>query len=119
MKKVLVLGASMNVNRYSNMAIKKLQLKAYDVVGIGSTAGNVEGITIFTKQKEISDIHTITVYLNPFNQRFFYRYILELNPKRVIFNPGSENKELEQLLDDNNIQYEKACTLVMLSLNQF
>lgn len=119
MKKVLVLGASLNVNRYSNMAIKKLHLKAYDVIGIGSMAGYVEGITIFTEQKEISNIHTITVYLNPFNQRFFYKYILELNPKRVIFNPGAENKELEHLLDENNIQYEKACTLVMLSLNKF
>jgi len=119
MKKVLVLGASLNANRYSNMAIKKLLLKGFEVVGIGAKEGEVEGLTILTDQKAMSDIHTVTVYLNPVNQRLYYDYILEMNPKRVIFNPGSENKEFETLLAKNDIQYEKACTLVMLSLNKF
>ncbi len=119
MKKVLVLGASLNANRYSNMAIKKLLLKGFDVVGIGAKEGKVEGLTILTEQEAMSDIHTVTVYLNPVNQKLYYDYILEINPERVIFNPGSENKEFEALLAENDIQYEKACTLVMLSLNQF
>ena len=119
MKKVLVLGASLNANRYSNMAIKKLLLKGFEVIGIGAKEGKVERLTILTEQKAMSDIHTVTVYLNPVNQRLYYDYILEMNPKRVIFNPGSENKEFEILLAKNDIQYEKACTLVMLSLNKF
>ena len=119
MKKVLVLGASLNANRYSNIAIKKLLLKGFEILGIGAKEGKVEGLTILTEHKAMKDIHTVTVYLNPVNQRLYYDYILEMNPKRVIFNPGSENKDFEALLTENDIQYEKACTLVMLSLNQF
>ena len=119
MKKVLVLGASINANRYSNIAIKKLRLKNYDVVGIGLRTGEVEGVSILTNPNSISDVHTVTVYLNPVNQKSYYDYILELKPKRVIFNPGSENREFEAILDKIGIQYEKACTLVLLSLNEF
>ena len=74
MKKVMVLGASLNSSRYSNMAIKKLKLKEYDVIGIGSRIGEVQGVSILTEAKLMSDIHTVTVYLNPMNQRLYYDY---------------------------------------------
>lgn len=119
MKRVIVLGASLDSSRYANMAMKKLKLKEHDVIGIGSRSGQVEGIAILTEAKMMSDIHTVTIYLNPMNQKSYYDYILELKPKRVIFNPGSENKEFELLLDEQQISFEKVCTLVMLSLNQF
>lgn len=119
MKKVIVLGASLDSSRYSHMAMKKLKLKEHDVIGIGSRSGEVDGIAILTEAKMMSDIHTVTIYLNPMNQKSYYDYILELKPKRVIFNPGSENKEFELLLDEQQISFEKVCTLVMLSLNQF
>ena len=119
MKKVIVLGASLDSSRYSNMAMKKLKLKDYDTIGIGSRTGEVAGVSILTQPILMSDIHTVTIYLNPLNQRSYYDYVFELRPRRVIFNPGSENKEFEILLDQQQISFEKACTLVMLSLNQF
>ena len=119
MKKVIVLGASLDSSRYSNMAMKKLKLKDYDIIGIGSRTGEVVGVPILTEPILINDIHTVTIYLNPMNQRSYYDYVFETRPKRVIFNPGSENKEFEMLLDQQQISFEKACTLVMLSLNQF
>lgn len=119
MKKVIVLGASLDNSRYSNMAIKKLKLKEYDVIGIGSRAGEVEGISILTQPKYINDVHTVTIYLNPMNQRSYYDYVFEIKPERIIFNPGAENKEFEILLDSQQISFAKACTLVMLGLNQF
>lgn len=119
MKKVIVLGASLDSSRYSHMAMKKLKLKEHDVIGIGSRSGEVDGIAILTEAKMMSDIHTVTIYLNPMNQRSYYDYIRELKPQRVIFNPGSENKEFELILNEEQILFEKVCTLVMLSLNQF
>jgi len=119
MKKVIVLGASLDSSRYSNMAMKKLKLKEHDVIAIGSRIGEVEGIAILTEPIFINDIHTVTIYLNPMNQRSYYDYIVEIKPKRVIFNPGSENKEFELILNEEQILFEKVCTLVMLSLNQF
>ena len=119
MKKVLVFGASFNEQRYSNMAIKKLLKYGHKVIGLGSKPGTLDGVKIISGPQELYEIHTVTVYLNPMNQRVYYDYIIGLNPARVIFNPGSENKELELLLNEKDIPFERACTLVMLSLNQF
>lgn len=118
-KKTLVLGASANPARYSCMAIKRLVDKAVPVVGIGLKEEEVAGIKIHTKQIPLKGIHTVTLYLNPARQREYYNYITGLEPKRVIFNPGTENPEFYQLLRQNNIQVEIACTLVMLGTNQY
>lgn len=119
MKNVLVFGASFNERRYSNMAIKKLLKYGHNVTGLGSKSGTLDGVRIISGPQELGQIHTVTVYLNPYNQRYYYDYIFSLNPLRVIFNPGSENEELEILLNERDIFFERACTLVMLSLNQF
>ncbi len=118
-KKTLVLGASDNPNRYSYLAVQNLRSKGHDVIGIGRHAGVVADVEIKTEQQEINDIDTVTLYLNPTHQQQYYNYILSLKPKRIIFNPGTENDELEKLAMENNIQPVEACTLVMLSTGQY
>ena len=118
-KKTLVLGASENPARYSYLAINKLKQYGHPVVAIGKKTGNVNGIPIQTGQPEIQNIHTVTLYLNPKNQEDFYNYILSLNPVRIIFNPGTENATLEELAAEKGIQTMEACTLVLLSTNQY
>ncbi|RZK65654.1 MAG: CoA-binding protein, partial [Pedobacter sp.] len=86
---------------------------------IGKRKGSVNSIDIVTGTPPLKDINTITLYLNPVNQQPYYDYILSLNPKRIIFNPGTENPELEALARENNIEAVEACTLVMLSTNQY
>lgn len=117
--KILVLGASENEERYSNRAIKMLVNAKYEVVAHGRKKGTVSGVDIVTEKLPFADIDTVTVYLNAKNQEDFYDYILSLQPRRVIFNPGTENNSFSQLLDQNNIIHEEACTLVLLSTNQF
>jgi predicted CoA-binding protein len=118
-KKTLVLGASLKPERYAFLAINKLVEKEHPVVGIGHTVGEVAGVKIQTKQIPLKNIDTVTLYLNPVRQRDYYNYITGLKPKRVIFNPGTENPEFYQLLKANNIKVEVACTLVLLSINQY
>jgi len=119
MKKTLVLGASDNPARYSNLAIKRLRQYGYPVVAIGKKLTRVEDVEIEKEKKPFTDIDTITLYLNPVRQQEYYDYILSLKPKRIIFNPGAENDELAALAKQNNIQPLEACTLVLLSTNQY
>ncbi|MFT5216453.1 MAG: putative CoA-binding protein [Glaciecola sp.] len=117
--KTLVLGASLKSNRYSNYAIQRLVAHDYEVVAIGLKEGIVDGVTIDIELKAYKDIDTVTLYLNAKRQQEYYDYIIGLKPKRVIFNPGTENPEFFQLLKENNIDFEIACTLVLLSTNQY
>lgn len=117
--KTLVIGASLKSNRYSNMAIEKLKQAQIEVVAMGLRSGEVAGVKIETQPKSFEAIHTITLYLNPKRQEPYYDYIINLKPKRVIFNPGTENPELYRLLEAQQIYYETACTLVLLSTNQY
>lgn len=118
-KKTLVLGASIKPERYSYLAITKLVEKGHSVLAIGQNTGEVAGVKIQTKTIPLKNIDTVTLYLNPLHQRDYYNYIVEAKPKRVIFNPGAENPEFIQLLELNNIKTEVACTLVLLSINQY
>ncbi|MFL1011322.1 CoA-binding protein [Flavisericum labens] len=117
--KTLVLGASLKPNRYSNYAIQRLLANQVEVVAIGQRKGEVSGVRIDTEPVAYEEIHTVTLYLNPKRQRDYYVYIVSLKPKRVIFNPGTENPELYKILKENNIPFEAACTLVLLSTNQY
>ncbi len=119
MKKTLVLGASLRTDRYSNFAIHSFIDKKYDVVGVGLKEGIIDGVSVSTGMPKFEDIHTITLYLNPKRQEDYYDYIISLNPQRVIFNPGTKNEALEDLLDKSNIFYENSCTLVLLSTGQY
>lgn len=117
--KTLVLGASENPDRYSNKAIVKLQSKGEPVMAIGKIPGKVNGTEILTTMVPADDIETVTMYLNPMHQKPYYDYILSLKPKRIIFNPGSENGELERLAATEGINVLESCTLVMLSTGQY
>jgi uncharacterized protein len=118
-KKTLVLGASTKSDRYSFKAINLLVEKGHAVLAIGQNTGEVASIKIQTKMIPVSGIHTVSLYLNAVRQRDYYNYIVEMQPKRVVFNPGTENPEFYQLLDLNGVQYEVACTLVLLATGQF
>lgn len=117
--KTLVLGASMISSRYSNIAIKRLLENNFPVEAIGKKGGSVNGIKVNTTKKAFENIDTITIYLNAKNQQEYYDYIIGLKPKRVIFNPGTENEEFENLLQENNIASERSCTLVLLSIGAY
>lgn len=118
-KKTLVLGASVKPEKYSYKAIELLVEKGHSVLAIGQNTGEVAGIKIQTKAIPLKNIDTITLYLNSSRQRDYYNYIVESKPKRVIFNPGTENPEFYQLLQLNGIKVEIACTLVLLTTNQY
>lgn len=119
MKKTLVIGASLKPQRYSNIAIHRLVNYNHEVVAFGLKKGDVAGIEIDTNLMPYKDIHTVTLYLNPERQKAFYDYIISLNPERVIFNPGTENSEFQNILKQRSIYFEEACTLVLLSTNQY
>lgn len=119
MKKTLVLGASPNPTRYSHIAIGRLTEAGHEVVAIGKRPGLVHGVTIETGELPLHDIHTITLYLNPALQQQYYKYMLELKPERIIFNPGTENPEFRQMATSAGIHCEDACTLVLLSTDQY
>jgi len=118
-KKTLLLGATIKPEKYAYLALNRLVEKKHNVIAIGSTLGEVAGIKIKTKKLPLKNIDTVTLYLNPEHQKEYYNYIIELKPKRVIFNPGSENQEFYQLLKANKINIEFACTLVLLTTNQY
>ena len=118
-KKTLVLGASTKPDRYAFKAVTMLVDKGHSVLAVGQNAGEVAGVKIQTKAIPLKNIDTVTLYLNPTRQRDYYNYIVEAKPKRVIFNPGTENPEFYQLLKLNDIKVEVACTLVMLTTNQY
>jgi len=118
-KKTVVLGATTKPDRYAFKAITMLVDKGHSTLAIGQNTGEVAGVTIRTKNIPLKNIDTVTLYLNPARQRDYYNYIIETKPKRVIFNPGTENPEFYQLLQGNGIKVEVACTLVLLATNQY
>jgi predicted CoA-binding protein len=117
--KTLVIGASENPERYSYKAIHQLVSSKHEVKALGLRKGNVAGIEIETGFPLFKDIDTITLYVGPANQSVYFDYIISLNPRRVIFNPGTENPELFKLLEENKIEVEVACTLVLLATKSY
>jgi predicted CoA-binding protein len=118
-KKTVVLGASPNPSRYSNLAVNRLDAHNHPVVAIGLRTGKIGNVEVVTGRPAEEEVDTITLYLNPTNQKPFYDYILSLKPKRIIFNPGTENDELETMAQKQGIRTMEACTLVMLSTGQY
>ncbi len=117
----IVLGASENPDRYSNIAIRMLRSYHFETIAIGNKVGKVLDvpITIFNPYETYPNVHTITLYLNPKNQEKYYNFILNLKPVRVIFNPGTENQDFMDELERNNIEVTEACTLVLLRTQQY
>lgn len=117
--KTLVLGSSPNTSRYSNKAVRLLKSYEHEVVPVGIRKGKIDGIEIILGKPEVSNIHTVTLYIGIAKQVDYYEYILSLKPKRIIFNPGTENNEFARIAEDNNIETIEYCTLVMLNTGQF
>lgn len=118
-KNTLVLGASANPQRYSYLAMHRLNAHGHPVLAIGKREGRVSNIEINTGTPLFKNVDTITLYMNPTNQKPYYDYILSLAPRRIIFNPGTENDELADLAKAKGIKVMEACTLVMLSTNRY
>ncbi len=117
--KTLVIGASPKPERYSNKALNMLNANGIETEALGIRETTYQHGNIDAGFPNYEDIDTITLYLAPKRQEQYYDYILSLKPRRVIFNPGTENPELFELLDQAGIEYEMACTLVLLSTGQY
>ncbi len=114
----LVMGASVKPERYSNMAIRKLRAHGHDVVAVGLRSGTVDDVSITTELPS-DPIDTITMYLNAGNQRKWEDALLELRPRRIIFNPGAENPAFAAIASRSGIEVVEACTLVLLATDQY
>ena len=117
--KTLIIGAYVNPNRHSYKVVLKLLELDIKVVPMGINQGNIAGLSIVRPFEELKNIHTVSIYITPVVQKKYYRYILNLQPKRVLFNPGTENSIFSQILENHNIYWENSCTLVLLSTNQY
>ena len=118
-KKTLVIGGSANPDRFSNKAIRKLRKYGFPVVSIGLREAIVEDVKIEKEKPDYTDIHTVTLYIGKARQPEYYKYLINLKPRRVIFNPGTENDEFSKLLNANGIETIEFCTLIMLDRNTF
>ncbi|MFT5512676.1 MAG: putative CoA-binding protein [Bacteroidia bacterium] len=118
-KRTLVLGASPKEERYSFRAATELKHYAHPVELLGINDGSIGGQAIDTTPKMYDDIDTVTMYLGAKNQIEYYQYLIALNPKRVVFNPGAENDEFCKRLEKKGIECLEACTLVMLSIGNY
>ena len=118
-KKTLVIGASPKSHRYSYRAVISLRSRGHDVVALAKRNNQIGDVDIQTKFPEDDDIHTVTLYVGAPRQPEYYESILNMKPKRVVFNPGAENPELYKKLEDEGIEAIEACTLVMLATNQY
>lgn len=119
MKRTLIIGASSNPSRYAYIAAGKLLAYGHEIILVGRKKGVTLGTDIQTEKLFWEDVDTVTLYINPSHQPDYYDYIISLKPKRVIFNPGTENPEFEDILLNKNIVPVEACTLVMLSIGQY
>jgi predicted CoA-binding protein len=119
MKKTLIIGATPNADRYAYRAAHMLTAKGHPIVNVGIKQGEVAGVKIEKPGTPYNDIDTITLYIGTDIQKNYYDYILETKPKRVIFNPGTENPDFEKILDLHTIEPVEACTLVLLSIGQY
>jgi uncharacterized protein len=118
-KKTLVLGASTKESRYSNMCIRELSERNFPVEALGLREGMIGEVPVQTGKPLMENIDTVSLYLGANNQQAFYQYILDLKPRRVIFNPGTDNPEFEELLEKSGIEVTAACSLVMLHAGIF
>jgi len=118
-KPTVVIGSSPNTDRYSYKATISLQNHNHTVYPIGIRNGKINDLDIITNKPTLENIDTVTLYVGPDNQPAWFDYIFSLNPKRIIFNPGTENAEFEALAESKGIEALQACTLVLLSINQY
>lgn len=119
MKNTLVFGASLKTNRYSNLAVNRLLDHSIKTEAFGLREGKIRDIQIKTNLNEFQNIHTVTLYIGPARQPEYIDKILQLKPKRVIFNPGTENPKFYEILEREGVEVLVACTLVLLATGQY
>jgi len=119
MKKTVVLGATPNPERYSYLASVRLQQHGHEAVPVGIRSGKIGDLDILQGTPAVEGVDTVTLYLGPDRQPPLYDYIFSLQPRRIIFNPGTENPELTALARQKGIETVEGCTLVMLSIGQY
>lgn len=121
MKPTLVLGASPKSYRNSHQLASRLHLEGYPVWAVGRSGGKIGEIDVLQSWPALKPgmIDTVSIYLNPQNQKEYYQYLIELKPRRMIFNPGAENTELGNLAQKAGIKVEYRCSQVMMALGEF
>jgi predicted CoA-binding protein len=119
MKPTLVIGASNRPEKYAYKAVKSLLNHGHSAFAFGRMKSQIDGIEIENEWNPNWKVDTVTLYLNPQNQVEYFQKIIDLKPKRVIFNPGTENEIFQEMLESNGISSEIACTLVLLSINEY
>lgn len=118
--KTLVLGATPNPQRYAFLVANKLVKYGHEIINVGIKKGEVAGAEILNGLPEVDEVDTVTLYVGPQNQEPYYDWLVKtVKPRRIIFNPGTENAELAMLARKAGIETEVACTLVMLSSGQY
>lgn len=117
--RTLVVGVSLNADRYANRAVRMLLANGHEVVALGMTPGETDGVRVQTGQPALDKIDTVTLYLRAEHQQAIADYLLLLKPRRILFNPGAENAAFAQRARDAGIETMEACTLVLLSTGQF
>jgi len=115
----LVVGASPNPERYSFMATELLKAYGHEVYPYGIKKGMIHESPILLDWPIPNTIDTVTLYVGPAGQKAIYDTIIGLSPRRIIFNPGTENPEFEALAKEKGIQCLEACTLVLLKTGQY
>lgn len=121
LKRTLIVGATTNPSRYAFFVAKRFADKNIDFIPIGIKKGEVFGRKILDLRSKppLDDIHTITLYIGTSHQGEWIDYLIGLKPKRIIFNPGTENPEFFKKASTAGIEALYACNLVMLSSGQF
>jgi len=117
--KTLILGATPNPTRYAYRAAHRLVDNDHEIINVGIKQGEVAGVPILNGQPDVEDVDTVTLYVGPKHQPAYYEWLIGLKPRRIIFNPGTENAELSKLAREKGIETEIACTLVMLASGQY
>lgn len=118
-KKTIILGATTDSSKYAYRAAERLAVSGHDIINIGRSTGSVAGVPIELPGQIYTGIDTITIYMAPHNQAPLLDYVISTNPRRIIFNPGTENSELEDRAVAKGIAVENACTLVLLATGQY
>ncbi|MHB1921029.1 MAG: CoA-binding protein, partial [Chitinophagaceae bacterium] len=108
-----------NPERYSFLATRQLIAHGHPVVALGNREGMIDETPIVTGTPQPPDLDTVTIYLQAARQIPLYPYLLQLHPRRFIFNPGSENPAFYPMVRNLGIEVMEACTLVLLSTGQY
>jgi predicted CoA-binding protein len=119
MRKIVVLGASPNPERFSYQAVQSLLQRNYTVIAVGIRPGFIGNLPIVAGMPDVASVDSLLLYIGPGHQKDYYESIIKLQPKRVIFNPGTENPELIDLCKKARIEVVLDCSLVMLVTGRF